>query len=124
MLAPCVRAMINHFRVGTYCVEQSYSPSFWVVLRHSRYHPGSATANSIDLYNSYCIYQDHKNLNLYNYIIELYMFSVIGYSNDTRTQAINEGESSTLTVEIKKPAVGMGSPLDIDFQIDSANSGK
>ena len=52
------------------------------------------------------------------------MFSVIGYSNDTRTQTINEGESSILTVEIKKPVVGAGSQLVIGFRIDSANSGK
>ena len=51
-------------------------------------------------------------------------FSVIGYSNDTRTQTINEGESSILTVEIKKPAVGVGSQVVVDFQINSANSGK
>ena len=51
-------------------------------------------------------------------------FSVIGYSNDTRTQSLNEGEKSTLTVEIKKPAVGVGSSLVIDFQIDSPESGK
>ena len=54
----------------------------------------------------------------------VYMFSVIGYSNDTRTQTMNEGESSILTVEIKKPAVGVGSQLVIDFQIGSANSSK
>ena len=52
------------------------------------------------------------------------MFSVIGYSDDTRTQTINEGENSILTVEIRKPAVGVGSPLVIDFQIDYANNGK
>ena len=51
-------------------------------------------------------------------------FPVIGYSNDTRTQTINEGESSVLTVEIMKPAVGVGSQLVIDFQINFANSGK
>ena len=53
-----------------------------------------------------------------------HMFSVIGYSNATRTQTMDEGESSILTVEIKKPAVGVGSQLVIDFQIGSANSGK
>ena len=50
--------------------------------------------------------------------------SVIGYSNDSRTQTINEGDISTLTVEIKKPSVGVGSQIVIDFQIDSANSGE
>ena len=54
----------------------------------------------------------------------MYVFSVIGYSDDTRTQTINEGESSILTVEIKKPAVGVGSLLVINFQIVSPNSGK
>ena len=52
------------------------------------------------------------------------MFSVIGYSDDTRIQTINEGENSTLTVEIKKPAVGVGSLIVINFQTDSPNSGK
>ena len=54
----------------------------------------------------------------------VYVFSVIGYSDDTRTQTINEGENSTLTVEIKKPAVGVGPVLVINFQIVSPNSGK
>ena len=52
------------------------------------------------------------------------LFSVIGYSDDTRTQTINEGESLTLTVEIKKPALGVGSQLIVVFQVDSTNSCK
>ena len=54
----------------------------------------------------------------------IYYVSVIGYSNDTRTQIINEGEDSTLTVEIKKPALEVGSQLIINFQINSTNIGK
>ena len=49
---------------------------------------------------------------------------MIGYSNDTRAQTINEGEISTLTVEIKKPAVGVGPQIVINFWIDSPDSGK
>jgi hypothetical protein len=50
---------------------------------------------------------------------------VIGYSVDTRIQTINEGESSMLIVEVKKPTVGAGSVLPITFQIkNSGDSGK
>ena len=52
------------------------------------------------------------------------MFSVIGYSADTRTVTLSEGESSALTVEIKKPPVGVGLVLLITIQINTSNSGK
>ena len=53
------------------------------------------------------------------------MFTVVGYSEETRTQTVNEGEQgSSLVVTFLKPPAGVGEVLLISFQIDnSANTG-
>ena len=52
-------------------------------------------------------------------------FTVIGYTEETRAQTINEGEGSNLAVTVLKPPAGVGQVFLVEFQIDnSANTGK
>ena len=56
-----------------------------------------------------------------------FVLAVIGYSEGTITQTIDEGDQGMLDVEVMKPAdvtAHVGAPLLITFQIDnSANTG-
>ena len=54
-----------------------------------------------------------------------YTLPVIGYSEASRDLELDEGQSSTLTVEVIKPARGLPAALlEIAFQIEnSANTG-
>ena len=63
---------------------------------------------------------------VYCYIMLLwYTLPVIGYSEASRDLELDEEQSSTLTVEVIKPARGLPAALlEIAFQIDnSANTG-
>ena len=52
-------------------------------------------------------------------------FTVIGYTEETRAQTIDEGEGSNLVVAVLKPPAGVGQVFLVEFQIDnSANTGK
>ena len=50
---------------------------------------------------------------------------VIGFSEDTTTQTLDEGEASMLIVQVLKPAIGVGQRQFVNYLINnSANIGK
>ena len=74
-------------------------------------------SESIKLVLSFSVYNTDTIYNIY---------SVIGFSEETRALQLDEGEASTLTVQVLKPALGTpAAQLAIGFQIDNtANIGK